>query len=211
MKTACIFARISSVNGDRQNTERQILDLSSFADKNDFQIMKVFEERISGAKKNEERAILMECIDFCISNKVDTLLCSELSRIGRNTLQVLKTLESLHENGVNVYVQNLSINTLTEGKQVNPIASILLTVMAEMSNIERQNIQYRLNSGRVRYIANGGELGRKKGSLKSIEQKKQEYSEVISLLKRGYSVRNTAKLTGFGSATVQRVKTEFNL
>lgn len=210
MKTAVIFARVSSLT-DRQNTERQINDLTSYAHKNDFETVKIFTEHISGAKKNEERTVLMECIDFCISNKISTLLCSELSRIGRSTLQVLKTLEALHENGVNVYVQNLSINTLNENKQVNPIASILLTVMAEMSSIERQNIQYRLNSGRATYIANGGKLGRKKGSTKSTEQKKQEYSEVISLLKRGYSVRNTAKLTGFGSATVQRVKSEFNI
>jgi len=207
---AAIFSRVSSSN-DRQNTERQINDLTYYAKKNDFEIVKTFTEHISGAKKNEERTILMECIDFCISNKIDTLLCSELSRIGRNTLQVLKTLETLHENGVNVYIQNLSINTLNENKQVNPIASILLTVIAEMSNVERQNIQYRLNSGRQTYIANGGKLGRKKGSTKSTEQKKQEYSEVISLLKRGYSIRNTAKLTGFGSATVQRVKSEFSL
>lgn len=210
MKTACIFARVSSSN-DRQNTERQINDLNNYAENNGYKAVKVFAEHISGAKKNEERTVLMECVEFCISNKIDTLLCSELSRIGRSTLQVLKTLESLHENSVNVYVQNLSINTLTEDKQVNPIASILLTVMAEMSNIERQNIQYRLNSGRATYIANGGALGRKKGSTKSREQKKQEYSEVISLLKRGYSIRNTARLTGFGSATVQRVKTEFQL
>ena len=210
MKSAVIFARVSS-SSDRQNTERQINDLTNYARKNDFEIVKVFTEHISGAKKNEERTVLMECIDFCISNNVNTLLCSELSRIGRSTLQVLKTLEALHENGVNVYVQNLSINTLNENKQLNPIASILLTVMAEMSNIERQNIQYRLNSGRATYIANGGKLGRKKGSIKTTEQKKQEYSEVISLLKRGYSVRNIAKLTGFGSATVQRVKSEFAL
>lgn len=210
MKSAVIFARVSS-SSDRQNTERQINDLTNYARKNDFEIVKVFTEHISGAKKNEERTVLMDCINFCISHKVDTLLCSELSRVGRSTLQVLKTLETLHENGVNVYVQNLSINTLNENKQVNPIASILLTVMAEMSNIERQNIQYRLNSGRATYIANGGKLGRKKGSIKTTEQKKQEYSEVISLLKRGYSVRNIAKLTGFGSATVQRVKTEFHL
>lgn len=210
MKTAVIFARVSS-SSDRQNTERQINDLTTYANKNEFEIVKVYTEHISGAKKNEERTILMECVDFCVSNKISTLLCSELSRVGRSTLQVLKTLETLHENGVNVYVQNLSINTLNENKQVNPIASILLTVMAEMSNIERQNIQYRLNSGRATYIANGGKLGRKKGSTKSTEQKKQEYSEVISLLKRGYSVRNTAKLTGFGSATVQRVKTEFSV
>lgn len=210
MKTAVIFARVSS-SSDRQSTERQINDLTNYAHKNDFEIVKVFTEHISGAKKNEERTVLMDCINFCISNNINSLLCSELSRVGRNTLQVLKTLELLHENGVNVYVQNLSINTLNENKQVNPIASILLTVMAEMSNIERQNIQYRLNSGRATYIANGGKLGRKKGSTKSSEQKKQEYNEVISLLKRGYSVRNTAKLTGFGSATVQRVKTEFEI
>jgi len=210
MKTAVIFARVSSSN-DRQNTERQINDLTNYANKNDFEIVKIFTEHISGAKKNEERTVLMDCINFCISNNINSLLCSELSRVGRSTLQVLKTLEALHENGVNIYVQNLSINTLNENKQVNPIASILLTVMAEMSNIERQNIQYRLNSGRQTYIANGGKLGRKKGSTKSTEQKKQEYSEVISLLKRGYSIRNTAKLTGFGSATVQRVKTEFSL
>lgn len=210
MKSAVIFARVSS-SSDRQNTERQINDLTNYANKNEFEIVKVFTEHISGAKKNEERTVLMDCINFCVSNKISTLLCSELSRVGRSTLQVLKTLEALHENGVNVYVQNLSINTLNENKQVNPIASILLTVMAEMSNIERQNIQYRLNSGRATYIANGGKLGRKKGSTKSTEQKKQEYSEVISLLKRGYSVRNTAKLTGFGSATVQRLKKEFGI
>lgn len=210
MKSAVIFARVSS-SSDRQNTERQINDLTNYANKNEFEVVKVFTEHVSGAKKNEERTVLMECIDFCICNNVNSLLCSELSRIGRSTLQVLKTLEALHENEVNVYVQNLSINTLNENKQVNPIASILLTVMAEMSSIERQNIQYRLNSGRATYIANGGKLGRKKGSTKTMEQKKQEYSEVISLLKRGYSVRNTAKLTGFGSATVQRVKSEFSL
>ena len=55
-------------------------------------------------------------------------------------------------------------------------------------------IVYRLNSGRESYIANGGKLGRKKGSIKTTEQKKEEYKEIISLLKRGYSVRNTAKL-----------------
>lgn len=120
-------------------------------------------------------------------------------------------LEILHKNGGDVYLQNLSINTPTQDKQVSSIASILLTIMAEMSNIERQNIQYRLNSGRATYIANGSKLGRKKGSTKTTEQKKQEYSEIISLLKCGYSVRNTAKLTGFGFTTVQRVKTEFGI
>ena len=78
-----------------------------------------------------------------------------------------------------------------------------------MASIERSNIQYRLNSGRENYIASGGKLGRKTGSTKSSEKKKEQYREVIALLKRGYSVRNIAKLQGVGISTVQRIKNEF--
>ena len=210
MKTAVIYSRVSSTT-DRQSTERQVADLKSYANKNDFQVCRVFEEKISGAKKNEERTILMECIDFCISNRIDTLLTSELSRIGRSTLQVLKTLDSLHSNKINVYVQNLGMNTLNENKEINPLASILITVLAEMSAIERSSIQFRLNSGRQNYINNNGKIGRKVGSIKTLEKMKEEYKDVITFLKRGYSVRNTAKLSNNSISTVQRVKKEFNI
>ena len=84
-----------------------------------------------------------------------------------------------------------------------------VTFCAEMANIERSNIVYRLNSGRDSYIKNGGKLGRKPGSVKTSEQKREEYKDVISLLKKGYSVRNVAKLSSV--STVQRLKQEFNL
>ena len=193
MSTAVIYARVSSTN-DRQNTQRQIEDLTRFANSNDFRIIGTYEEHISGATKNENRTVLMECINYCIANKVNYILLSELSRLGRSNLQVLKSREMLHEAGVSVYIQNLGIYTLNATGEANPIASIMVTVLAEMANIERSNIVYRLNSGRESYIANGGKLGRKKGSVKTTERKKEEYKEVISLLKRGYSVRNTAKL-----------------
>jgi len=133
---AVIFARVSSVT-DRQSTERQVVDLKSYANKNDFQVVKVFEEKISGAKRNEEREILLECVDYCITNQIHTLLTSELSRVGRSTLQVLKTLDALHSNGINVYIQNLSLNTLTKDKEINPMTSIITTVMSELYSIER--------------------------------------------------------------------------
>ena len=94
---------------------------------------------------------------------------------------------------------------------VNPVASIMVTVLAEMANIERSNIVYRLNSGRDSYIKNGGKLGRKPGSVKTSEQKREEYKEVISLLKKGYAIRNVAKLGGVSVSTVQRIKKEFNI
>lgn len=205
---AVIYARVSSSN-DRQDTSRQIEDLKKYADSQNIKIVKIYEEKISGAKKIEEREILKNCLEYCKEESVNFLLLSELSRLGRSTLQVLRSLEILHDAKVSVYIQNLGLYTLQPNGNVNPIASILVTVMAEMANIERSNIQYRLNSGRENYIAKGGKLGRKIGSVKSPEKKKEEYKETISLLKKGYSVRNIAKLQGIGISTVQRVKNEF--
>ena len=208
MKKAVIHARVSSTN-DRQDTGRQIKDLENYARSQDIEIVKTYEEHISGAKKIEERQILTECLEYCTRNSVDFLLLSELSRLGRSTLQVLRSLEILHEAKVSVYIQNLGLYTLLPDGKVNPIASIMVTVLAEMANIERSNIQYRLNSGRANYIANGGKLGRKKGSTKSEEKLKEEYKETILLLKKGYSIRNIAKLQGIGISTVQRIKKQF--
>ncbi|MDC2169298.1 recombinase family protein [Bacteroides thetaiotaomicron] len=207
-KTAVIYARVSS-NNDRQDTSRQIKDLENYAKLQNIEIVNVYEEHISGAKKIEERQILGECLEYCKRESVNFLLLSELSRLGRSTLQVLRSLEMLHESKVSVYIQNLGIYTLQPNREVNPIASIMVTVLAEMANIERSNIQYRLNSGRANYISNGGKLGRKTGSTKTEEKKKEEYKETIILLKKGYSVRNIAKLQGIGISTVQRIKNQF--
>ena len=205
---AVIYARVSSVS-DRQDTARQIQDLTRYANAQEIEVVSIFEEHISGAKKNEERQVLTDCLEYCTANPVNYLLLSELSRLGRSTLQVLRSLEILHEAKVSVYIQNLGLYTLQKDGKVNPIVSILITILAEMSNIERSNIVYRLNSGRANYIAKGGKLGRKVGSIKTEERKREEYKEVIQLLKKGYSVRNISKLQGIGISTVQRIKNQF--
>lgn len=207
-KTAVIYARVSS-NNDRQDTSRQIKDLENYAKSQNIEIVNIYEEHISGAKKIEERQILGECLEYCKRESVNFLLLSELSRLGRSTLQVLRSLEMLHESKVSVYIQNLGLYTLQPDGEVNPIASIMVTVLTEMANIERSNIQYRLNSGRANYISNGGKLGRKTGSTKTEEKKKEEYKDTIALLKKGYSVRNVAKLQSIGISTVQRIKNQF--
>ena len=207
-KTAVIYARVSS-NNDRQDTSRQIKDLENYAKSQNIEIVNIYEEHISGAKKIEERQILGECLKYCKRESVNFLLLSELSRLGRSTLQVLRSLEMLHESKVSVYIQNLGLYTLQPNGEVNPIASIMVTVLAEMANIERSNIQYRLNSGRANYISNGGKLGRKIGAIKTEEKKREEYKQTIILLKKGYSVRNIAKLQGIGISTVQRIKNQF--
>lgn len=207
---AIIYARVSSV-GDRQNTERQISDLSEYATYQKFEIAQIFEEKISGAKKNVERPILLQAIDYCKQNKVSILLVSELSRLGRNAFEVLATVKELIDNGINLYMQKEQLTLLDNDGSPTMFAPIMIATLSTCAQLERENIKFRLNSGRKLYIERGGKLGRKVGSTKSLEQKKEQYKDIIGYLKRGYSIRNVAKLTGKGISTVQRIKADFNL
>lgn len=205
---AVIYARVSSVT-DRQSTDRQVVDLRSYASTNNMSIVKVFEEHISGVKKNEERPILCECLDFCVTNKIDILLISELSRLGRNVDEVLANVKFCKDHELNIYFQKENLSIFQSDGSKNPFLNIFISVLGTCAEMERDSISFRLNSGRAQYIANGGKLGRKTGSTKSREKKKDEYKEVISLLRKGISIRNVAKLTEKSISTVQRVKKEF--
>ena len=207
---AVIYARVSSV-GDRQNTDRQISDLLDYVNFQKLELSKVFEEHISGAKKNSERPILQQAIEFCKSNGVSILLVSELSRLGRNAFEVLATVKDLIDSGINLYMQKEQLTLLDAEGKPTMFAPIMIATLSTCAQLERENIKFRLNSGRKLYIERGGKLGRKVGSIKTTEQKREEHRDIISYLKRGYSVRNVAKLTNKGISTVQRIKTEFNL
>ena len=207
---AVIYARVSSI-GDRQNTDRQISDLMDYVDYQKLELSKVFEEHISGAKKNSERPILQQAIEYCKANGVAILLVSELSRLGRNAFEVLATVKDLIDSGINLYMQKEQLTLLDAEGKPTMFAPIMIATLSTCAQLERENIKFRLNSGRKLYIERGGKLGRKVGSIKTTEQKREEYRDIISYLKRGYSVRNVAKLSGKGISTVQRIKTEFAL
>ena len=215
MKTAVIYARVSST-GDRQSTERQVIDLTDYANKNGMTISKTFEEHISGAKRNEERAVLSECIEYAISNSIDVVLFSELSRCGRAVWEVLDTIRTLKDNGINAYFQKEGLSLFSEdGKTENVYLAVMLSVLCVCSQMERENIHYRLQSGRKVYVdkniaATGKSgLGRKVGYRKPIETKKEQYKEVLKLLRAGYPIRKVAKLTDTSESTIKRLKKEF--
>ena len=210
MATAVIYARVSSV-GDRQSTDRQVSDLVEYATKNGLEVMSIYEEHISGAKKNEERAVLCECLNYCIKNKIDTLLISELSRLGRNVDEVLANVKFCKDNNLNIYFQKENLSLFNADGSKNPFLTIFISVLGTCAELERDNIKFRLQSGLRRYRENNGVMGRKIGSTKSREKKQEEYAKVIKLLKGGQSVRNTAKLCDVGISTVQRIKKEFAL
>ena len=171
----------------------------------------MFEEHISGAKRNEERAVLCECLDYCIDNKVDTLLISELSRLGRNVDEVLANVKKCKDNSLNIYFQKENLSIFEADGKKNPFLNIFVSVLGTCAEMERENIKFRLNSGRAKYIAGGGKLGRKVGSTKSSEKKQEEYKSVLKELRKGTSIRRTAKLCDVSVSTVQRLKAEFQL
>ena len=207
-----IYSRVSSQSA-RQSTERQVVDLERFATGRGDKVVAVFEEKVSGRKANVDRPVFSRCLEYCIDpqNQVDMLLLSEISRLGRSTLEILKALDILHTHKVCVYIQNLNLETLRPDKTVNPLSSLVTTLLGELAAMERQGIIDRLNSGRELYIEKGGRLGRRPGSKKSLEQKREEYKEAISLLKKGYSIRNVAKLTNKSVSTILSIKKDFNI
>ena len=213
---AAIYARVSST-GERQSTERQVIDLTDYANKNTMTICKTFEEHISGAKKNHERPVLQECLNYCVEENVDVLLLSELSRLGRNVDEVLANIRFAKENRLNVYFQKEGISIYgTDGKE-NPYLTIMIAVLGTCAQMERENIHYRLQSGRKVYVdkniaATGKSgLGRKVGYRKPVDAKKEEYKEALKLLKAGYPIRKVAKLTDVSESTIKRLKKEFGI
>ena len=219
MKSAIIYARTSSSGSveSRQSTERQVIDLTDYANRNAMTICKTYEEHISGAKRNTERAVLSECIEYAISNRVDVVLFSELSRCGRAVWEVLDTIRTLKDNGINAYFQKEGLSLFSEDGTENVYLAVMLSVLCVCSQIERESIYYRLQSGRRVYVdknlAETGKsgLGRKVGYRKSLETKKEQYKETLKLLRAGYPIRKVAKLTEVSESTVKRLKKEFSI
>ena len=209
-QTAVIYARVSST-GERQSTSRQVADLTDYANRNGLEVFGIYDEHISGAKRNEERAVLTECINYAVTNGVEVVLFSELSRCGRAVWEVLDTIRTLKDNGINAYFQKEGLSLFSVDGKENPYLAVMVSVLGVCAQLERENITYRLTSGRAKYIADGGKLGRKVGSVKSKERKQEEYAKVIRSLKQGKSIRDTAAICGVSVSTVQRVKKEFEI
>lgn len=203
MKNVVIFARVST---NIQDYERQVNELTQLATKYGWQIAATFAEKISGAKKNSERTELKKMVAYAEANHIDKVLVTELSRLGRDTLQVLEVIELLNSKGISLFIENYNIETLTEDGKVNPMSQFLITILAEVARMERKTIKERMDSGYKNFITNGGKVGRKVGYKKSVEAMREQYGEEIRLLRKGYSLRDVSKLTGTSINTLRKCK-----
>ena len=205
MKTI-IYSRVSTQG---QDYSRQIDELQAYAVSHSWIVSAIFSEKISGAKKNNERLGLSRMMDYICAHQVDKVLIWELSRLGRNTIEVLKTIELLNEAKVSLFIKNYNIETLDADGKPNVMAQFLITILAEIARMERSTIKERMDSGYKQFRSLGGKVGRKEGYTKSSDIYRNEYSDIIRLLKKGLSLRNVAKLTNHSLNTVSKCKRLF--
>lgn len=190
--------------GDRQDTARQVADLQRFAIGNDIEVVNVFEEKMSGAKEN--RPVLNECVKYLESGNAEILLVSELSRLGRTMRLVVDTIDNLTKAGINIYLQSPGIFTLNPDGSRNPLTTMLVAMLSSFAEMEREQIRYRLESGRKLAIARGVKMGRKPGYKMTPDEILARYPQVARKLRKGLSVREISGACGVSTATVQKVK-----
>ena len=200
---AVIYARVSTSTQDYQ---RQLDELRDYASRMGYTVVREFSEKISGARKVEERAALSDLLDYVESNDVDKVLIYECSRLSRRAVDFLSVIERLTEQGVSVYIHQNGLETLQADGNPNPIAQLVLGILAQFNSMERGLIRSRMESGYNHFRANGGKVGRKPGYRKTDQQMREQYAEELRLLKKGYSLANVSKLTGTAINTLRKVK-----
>lgn len=204
-RRSIIFVRVSTK--DKQDTERQIRELTEYSNSKGYQIVEIIEERISGVKKNSEREGIQKLLERSNPKKFDILLISEISRLGRNTSETLQVLELLHKQKISVFSLNFGLETLNENGKENHLSIFLFTILSEISRMEREQIVERIKSGLDNCRKKGIVLGRRKGTVESKEEILGKYGNVQKKLREGYSLREIQKICGVSVNTIRKVKT----
>ena len=202
-----ILARVST---NKQDYDRQIIELTDYCNRVGWEVANVFANKVSGVKAVEERAEIVDMIEYVRTNAIRRVVVLEISRLGRNTLEALKVIQTLNENGVSLYIKNYNLETLNPDGKPNPVASLITTILLEIASMERLTIQERMASGRDKYIAKcretGVKMGRPSSYRKSDEEYKEQYSKELSLLRKGISLRNIYAITGTSVGTLRKLQ-----
>lgn len=196
------------VSTNSQDYNRQVNELTAYCQQQGWSIEHIFANKVSGAKKNEERTEIMELVEYVKTHAIDRVCVLEISRLGRNTLEALKVIQLLNEHGICLYVKNYNLETIINGK-INPVASLICTILLEIAQMERLTIRERMASGREQYIAKcraeGIKMGRPATYRKSDETMKTQYAKEISLLRKGLSLRQIHAITGTAIMTIRKL------
>ncbi|NMM50324.1 recombinase family protein [Marinigracilibium pacificum] len=196
-----IYTRVSSKD---QSTKRQLNDMKSISG---FEVAQVFSEKISAFNKSSfHRPVLQKALLYAYENDVKCVMISEVSRIGRNTVDVLNIIEDLKQQEIAIYIHNLG-TTINKGDHSgNIFTKLIVTIMADLARLESEQLSYRIKSGIRARKARGLTTGRKVGSKESEEKFLTKHQDIIKYLSKGYSSREIQKLCKCSPNTIRKVK-----
>ena len=203
MAKVVIYARVSTLS---QDYERQLSELRMYAQKMEYEVVREFSEKISGAKKVDDRDGLKELLAYVEANDVQKVLIYECSRLSRRIVDFLSVIEFLTERKISLYIFQNGLETLQPDGAINPIAQLVLGVISQFNSMERSLIRSRMESGYNHYRANGGRVGRREGYRKGEDEMKAQYSKEIQLIRKGISLRNISAICGTSVNTLQKIK-----
>lgn len=194
------YIRVSTLN---QKIERQL--------EKQYPDEKIYIDKISGSIPFSQRFSAKELLNEIGKNEIHYISVSSIDRLGRNTLDVLQTIEKLHKSNICLKVDNLGLESLVEGKE-NPTFKLIISVLANISEMERNSILERQREGIQIAKANGTYKGRLKDTTESTVEFLAKYPTVINYLKRKNppTIVEIAKLTDCSKNTVQKVKKYIN-
>lgn len=198
-----ILVRVST---SRQETDRQISDLTDYAARKAYNVVEICRETVSGRAEESERQGLARALEMARSGTVRKVLVHEISRLARKSSIVHRFVETLEECGVSLYWHQQGFETLLPNGKRNPSAAIMLAILAETARSEIETLVERIKSGLAEARRKGKVLGRPKGSRVQPATFLEGHRDIVRQLRAGQSIRNCAKITSKGISTVQRVK-----
>lgn len=201
-----ILVRVSTT---KQETDRQVSELEAYAKQKNYEIIEICKEEISGSAAAEDRHGLQRVEELARSGAIKKVLVHEVSRLARRNSVAHAFVETLVDLGVSLYWHQHRIETLLPNGKRNPAAGIMFALLAEMACAERETLTERIKSGLEEARRKGVTLGRPKGTTLTEKEFLSKHKDVCRQLRAGQSIRNTAKITGKGVSTVQRVKNAF--
>ena len=198
-----ILVRVST---NKQETNRQVSELTIYADKQGYEVVEICHEYISGKVQGDQRYGLLRATELAQAGQIKKVLVHEVSRLARRNSVSHGFVESLEECGVSLYWHQQGIETRLPNGKRNPAAAIMFALLAEMARAEVEVLSERIKSGLAEARKKGRKLGRPSGTTLDTSSFLAKHKDVCRRLREGHSVRNTAKITGKGASTVQRVK-----
>tara|TARA_Y100001980_G_C14556902_1_gene352965 strand:+ start:46003 stop:46635 length:633 start_codon:yes stop_codon:yes gene_type:complete len=198
---AILYTRVSTKD---QSTLRQVNDMKKVSG---FDIVKTFSEKLSGfSKRISERPILQKALQFVNDNNIECIMVSEISRLGRNTHEVLGLIEELKQKGICIYIHNIGTTINQENSSNEIFTKLIVTIMADLARLESEQMSYRIKSGIRSRKLKGLSTGRRVGTQESKDKFLAKHQDIQRYIDKGYSSREIQKLCKCSPNTIKKVK-----